>query len=284
MKTKILFLILGTFLLFSCSASDSATTQDTTKEQMLTNISYGSSDQQKFDLYLPANRTSETTKIIILIHGGGWVEGDKADMNYLIDIIKQNLPGFAVANMNYRLAAAGNPAFPMQIDDITSVIAKLKSENYSISNKYGFIGVSAGAHLSMLYSYAYNSNNEIKMVASLVGPTNFTDPNYTNDTINPLYDQFYLSLTGQSYTDNPAIFQQISPFWRVTASAPPTILFYGNTDPLVPITQGQDMHTKLDALSVYNEFTLYNGGHGDWVTADQLDAYTKLIAFITNKF
>lgn len=281
MKTKILFLILGTFFLFSCSASDSATTLDATKEQMLTNVSYGSSNQQKFDLYLPANRTTETTKTIILIHGGGWVEGDKADMSYLIDIIKQNLPGYAVANINYRLATTGNPALPMQTDDITSVIAKLKNENYSISNKYGFIGVSAGAHLSMLYGYAYNMNNEIKMVASIVGPTNFADTNYTN---NPIYNDYYTNLAGQSYTDNPTLFQQASPYWRATATSPPTILFYGNADPLVPITQGQEMHAKLDALGVYNEFTLYNGGHGDWSTADQLDAYTKLVAFIANKF
>lgn len=280
MKIKILFLSLGIFFLFSCSASDSASL-DATKEQMLTNVSYGSGSQQKFDLYLPANRTAAATKTIILVHGGGWVEGDKGDMSYLIDIIKQNLPGYAVANINYRLASPGNPAIPMQIDDIASVIAKLKSGNYSISNQYGFIGASAGAHLSMLYSYGYNSTNEIKMVASIVGPTNFTDPNYTT---NPIYNDYYTNLTGQSYADNPALFQQLSPYWRATASAPPTILFYGNADPLVPITQGQDMHAKLNDLGVYNEFNLYNGGHGDWSTTDQLDAYTKLVAFISNKF
>ena len=281
MKTKILFLSVGMLFLFSCSASDTATTLDATKEQTLTNVSYGSNNQQKFDLYLPANRTSESTKTIILIHGGAWVEGDKADMSYLIDIIKQNLPGYAVANMNYLLATTGNPAFPMQIDDITSVITKLKSENYSISNQYGFIGVSAGAHLSMLYSYGYNTTNEIKVVASIVGPTNFADTNYTN---NPIYNDFYTNLTGYSYADNPALFQQLSPYWRVTSSAPPTILFYGNADPLVPITQGQDMHAKLNDLGVYNELTLYNGGHGDWSATDQLDAYTKLVTFIATKF
>lgn len=281
MKIKILFLSLGMFFLFSCNASDTATSLDTTKEQMLTNVSYGSDNQQKFDLYLPANRTTASTKTIILIHGGGWVAGDKSEMSEFIDLIKQNLPGFAIANMNYRLATIGNPAIPMQIDDITGVIAKLKSENYSISNQYGFIGASAGAHLSMLYSYGYNSNNEIKMVASIVGPTNFTDSNYTT---NPLYNDYYTNLTGQSYADNPMLFQQLSPYWRASSSAPPTILFYGDTDPLVPITQGQDMHAKLDELGVYNEFTLYNGGHGNWSTTDQLDAYSKLVAFIATKF
>jgi acetyl esterase/lipase len=119
------------------------------------------------------------------------------------------------------------------------------------------------------------------MVCSIVGPTNFIDPNYLND---PTFSSLYTSLTGVSYADNPEYYQELSPLFKATSSAPPTILFYGNQDPLVPTSQGTDLHLKLDNLSVYNEFTLYNGGHGDWATPDQIDAYTKLIAFINNKF
>jgi acetyl esterase/lipase len=80
-------------------------------------------------LYLPANRSKTTTKTIVLVHGGGWIEGDKADMNYIVDIIKQNLPNYAVANINYRLATASQPAFPMQIDDISSIVSQLQNGN-----------------------------------------------------------------------------------------------------------------------------------------------------------
>lgn len=266
---------------FSSCASDTVTT-DTTIEKTFTNVSYGSHPQQVFDLYLPANRSSASTKTLILVHGGGWTGGDKGDMNYVTNIIKQYLPGYAIANMNYRLASTGNPAFPMQIDDLNAVVNKLKNTaEYSISDNFGFIGVSAGGHLSMLYSYAYNSNNDVKMVCSIVGPTDFTDPNYTN---NAFMVGMFESVTGVSYSSNPSYYQQLSPLYRATASSPPTILFYGNADPLIPTTQGVNMHARLDQLGVYNEFTLYNGGHGDWVLADQLDAYGKLVAFIQNRF
>lgn len=277
MKTSIYFYILLSSLFFSCNSDDSKTSLTS---ETLMNVSYGSDAEQVFDLYLPAERTS-STKTLILVHGGGWTAGDKADMTGFVSLIKQNLPDYAIANINYRLASQDNFAFPMQINDIQSVINKLKTSNYSISDDFGFIGVSAGGHLSLLYSYAHNSENDIKMVCSIVGPTNFTDPNYVND---PTFSSLYTSLTGVSYADNPEYYEELSPLYKATSSAPPTILFYGNQDPLVPTSQGTDLHLKLDNLSVYNEFTLYNGGHGDWATPDQIDAYTKLIAFINNRF
>jgi acetyl esterase/lipase len=284
MKTKFVFLILLFSFLVSCdykNDSTSVVTPTALIAETKLNVSYGANNQQVFDLYLPANRTEAKTKTLILVHGGGWIEGDKANMNYIVDIIKQNLPEYAIANINYRLATAGNYAFPKQIDDVNAAFLALKNGAYGISDNFGFIGVSAGAHLSMLYSYSNNQNNSIKMVASIVGPTNFTDPNYTN---NPAWISKYFDLTGVNYVGNEIYYQQLSPLFRATTSAPQTILLYGTTDSLIPITQGQDLHTKLNQLGVYNEFNLYTGGHGDWAPIDQLDAYTKLVNFIRNKF
>lgn len=275
-----LFIVVLISLTFSCSSdTDSSQATDFSQEKSLYNLSYGSTNQQVFDLYLPANRNPNTTKTLILIHGGGWTSGDKADMNYVVNIIKQYLPNYAIANINYRLATVGNPAFPMQINDIESIVSKLKNENYGISNQFGFIGVSAGAHLSLLYAYAYNP--DVKIVCSIVGPTDFNDINYTS---NPFMVDMFQGVTGVNYATNPSYYNQISPVYRATANAQPTIMLYGNADPLIPTTQGQSLHNKLNQLGVYNEFYLYNGGHGDWSIPDQLDAYGKLVTFIQNKF
>jgi acetyl esterase/lipase len=280
MKRNILFYILVIGLFISCDPKEEVFTPDPQKEETLLDVSYGSDPKQKFDLYLPANRT-QATKTLILVHGGGWTSGDKADMSYLIPFIKQNLPDYAIANMNYRLASTGVYAFPMQVNDLNTVFTTLKNSNYSISDDFGFIGASAGAHLSLLYSYTNNPNNNIKMVASIVGPTNFTDINYTN---NPAWISLYFSLTGVDYVGNETYYQGLSPLHKATPVSPPTIMFYGNADDLIPTTQGQDLHAKLDQLGVYNEFNLYNGGHGDWAPTDQFDAYTKLANFVKKKF
>jgi acetyl esterase/lipase len=291
MKTKSIFYILLLLFIASCTKNEDGINNNPTgnpstnpiplTESTLLNVSYGTNPQQVFDLYLPANRSESSTKTLILVHGGGWTSGDKADMAYLIPFLKQNLPGYAIANINYRLATTGVYAFPMQLDDMNAVFTKLKNDNNGISDNFGYIGTSAGAHLSMLYSYTNNPNNNIKMVASIVGPANFTDQNYTN---NPAWISLYLSLTGVDYATNVPYYQNLSPFHKATSVSPPTLLLYGNADSLIPTTQGTDLHNKLDQLGVYNEFTLYNGGHGNWSQLDLLDSATKIVNFVRLKF
>lgn len=280
----IIFNILILFFVLSCSKNDidgSIVDEGTNPSEYFEalNVSYGDNSDQKFDIYLPANRTLET-KVMILVHGGGWSAGDKMDMNGFIDLIFQSFDNIAVVNMNYRLADENNAPYPMQTDDISSVITHLKNtqNQYVISNDYGFIGTSAGAHLSMLWSYVLDSNNDVKMVCSIVGPTNFTDPAYLNNTNSEL--QELIDLYGANATID--FLEEVSPYHRVTASAPPTILFYGGQDPLVPTTQGTDMRDKLIELGVTHEFTLYEDeGHG-WSGINAIDTWLKLKTFIEN--
>ncbi|WP_179020250.1 alpha/beta hydrolase [Winogradskyella forsetii] len=241
------------------------------------NISYGNENGQVFDLYLPANRTS-ATKTIILVHGGGWTSGDKLDMNPYAAYIKDQMPGYAIVNMNYRLADNNNPPYPMQINDITSVVDYLETHEsyYTISDDIGFVGVSAGAHLSLLWSYGFDTNHKVNMVCSVVGPTNFTDPAYLNNT-DPLLQDI---IDAFGVDPSIAFLEEASPYHRVTASAPPTILFYGGQDPLIPTTQGTAMRDKLEELNVTHEFTLYPTEGHVWLGLNLLDTTLKLKAFI----
>ncbi|NMH88120.1 alpha/beta hydrolase [Flavivirga algicola] len=266
---------------FNCSnetVEDKETNDlDPTNYYEALNISYGDDVNQKFDLYLPANRNSDT-KTIILVHGGGWTSGDKSDMNPIKDLLRQDFPNLAIANINYRLADDNNKAYPMQVQDITAFFNYLKSNKikYSISENIGFIGISAGGHLSLLWSYAFDNGNNTDMVCSIVGPTNFTDPAYLNNTSVELQEA--LDLFGVDPTIS--FLEEASPYHQVTDSAPPTILFYGGKDPLIPTTQGTDLRDKLENLGVVNQLTLYpDAGHG-WVGLELLDTWAKLKVFI----
>jgi acetyl esterase/lipase len=274
------FLIITIFILFviiGCSNESNDEKRNALEYFEELDIAYGNNPEQKFDLYLPANRT-QNTKTLILVHGGGWNSGDKADMNLLISFIRQDLPDVAIVNINYRLANEGNSPYPMQIDDISSVVSyiKTKKSEYSISNRFGFVGISAGAHLSLLWSYAFDSEKNVSMVASVVGPTNFTDPAYLNNN-NPEVDGL-LDLFG--ITPEIEFLKEISPLYQVTSSSPPTTLFYAEEDQLVPLSQGIDLRDKLIDLNVAYQFKSYpNVGHGLGIV-ETLDVWANLKNFI----
>jgi acetyl esterase/lipase len=280
---KHLIVVLFIGLLFSCSSNDdkaAAAPALPLTEQTLANVAYGTDRQQKMDVYLPANRTTDT-KVVIVIHGGAWVEGDKADMAGVAAIVHERFPDYAVVNINYRLATQSSPAFPKQTEDLRKVINFLKDSNYTISDDYALVGASAGAHIAMLYSYNYDTASDVKVVCNIVGPADFSDPAYVT---HPLY-----SFAAQALLGTPNVTEQmiadVSPINHITAQSPPTITFYGGVDPLIPSSQGPRLEAALDAAGVYNEFYFYpEGGHADWDQATFDDVYARFTAFFNAKF
>lgn len=259
----------------SCSKDSVAQERTSLEAKNWTNLEYGSLPDQKYDIYLPKNRTEET-KVLILIHGGGWNAGDKSEMNDFRDFIREEISELAVFNMNYRLADAKNAPYPMQINDMEKVINELRNreEEFRISSDIGFLGISAGAHLALLWSYAHDTKKQVKMVCSIVGPSNLLDEAYLHST-----DQILKNLLDQFGSD-PEVLKAASPLYQVTPTSPPTLLFYGAKDPLIPTSQGIDLRDRLREFNVKHEFTLYpNQGHG-WIGMDLLDTSVKLKAFI----
>jgi acetyl esterase/lipase len=279
MKTlkKISFLFLALCLGCSKDSSEEETigvVPEVVEAYQALNVSYGSDENQVFDIYLPENRTT-STKILILIHGGSWVSGDKSDMSSIKSFISALHPNVGIVNMNYTLADINNPPIPMQTEDISMVVDYLSMNKSSliVSDDIGFIGLSAGAHLSLLWSYAHDVNNQVDMVCSIVGPANFTDPAYYDNVVyQPVFQLF----------GNPSIefLESASPYHRATTSSPPTLLFYGGMDPLVPTSQGVDMDAQLTTLGVPHEFHFYpEEGHG-WDGENLLDTTSKISTYI----
>ncbi|WP_339700130.1 alpha/beta hydrolase [uncultured Marixanthomonas sp.] len=278
-----IFLTLSLFFM-ACSDENKPTFEDeqTLDEETQLNVSYGDNPQQKYDLYLPEGRSSEKTKVIILIHGGGWIDGDKEDMSEYIPILKEKHPDHAIVNINYVLAnPPSTPAFPNQFLDLGQVINKLtqESEELELLPEFGLIGASAGAHIALQYDYVYDTDDKVKMVCDIVGPTDFTDPFYTE---NPNFQVLLNALVDESaYPQNSNIAELISPALQVTKSSSPTILFYGDKDPLVPLSNGEKLQTILSDNMISNSFTVYEGGHGDWSQASNIDLQDQLTSFIT---
>jgi acetyl esterase/lipase len=245
------------------------------------NVSYGKHAQQKLDYYLPANRNSNDTKVLVLIHGGGWVGGDKRDFNTTVDSLKTELNDYAIFNINYRLATmSGTNLWPSQLNDVDAAIQFIieNAEAYNINpEKIVLAGASAGAHLALLQAYSSNNEKRIKAVIDLFGPTDMEDM-YSNATGNfPFLLSIFLNGTPAS---NKIGYEKASPVKQITKDAPPTLILHGTNDRTVPIRQSELLKSALDKNNVVNQYVTYKGeGHG-WYGKNLSDTYDKMVNFI----
>lgn len=284
MKLKTPLLVSLSFLLFivSCTKDDIAGGgSDSIAAKTILNVSYGVDPLQKMDIYLPANRTVTTTKVMILIHGGGWTQGDKNDFGLMIDTLKKRLPDYAIFNINYRLATLGANLFPTQELDVKAAVEFIygNRSSYLVNDKFVLLGASAGGHLSLLHAYKYASPVKVKAVVDFFGPTDMADMYNNPGAFPPLTIALLLSGTP---TSNPALYQQSSPLTYANSASCPTIIIQGGLDPLVnATTQSAALRNKLTTAGVVNEYVFYpTGGHGDWDAATYTDAYNKIQAFL----
>lgn len=270
-----LALICISLMLFNACKKPAASYNST----VMMDVPYGTSALQKMDVYLPAGRTTAITKLMILVHGGGWTEGDKADFTPYITMLQKQLTGYAFININYRLAANGQNVFPAQENDMQAAMAFIfsKREEYQLSDNWVLLGASAGAHLAMLQTYKYSKPIRPKAIVSFFGPADLTALYNSN----PLIALALVQVTGTTPGLNAALYQQSSPYTFISAQSPPTLLLQGGADNLVPPSQAVLVKDKLQSFGVPNQYVVYpNAGHG-WTGPDLDDSFSKIAAFVS---
>lgn len=277
-------------LLFGCDSSDQKedyTTPTTPKlAKQILNEHYGPDDEQVMDIYLPKGRNALLTKVFVIVHGGGWYSGDKADLNFIVVHLKTEFPDCAIINLNYRLGTLSSIGYPKQVQDIQAAIQHMndRTQEYDVSRQYAMIGFSAGAHLSMLYAYRNDTSHQVKAVCSMVGPSDFSDPSYAEKRA--LFDTGLPFFVGDypNYESNPLLYNEVSPATYINLFSPKTLLIYGSKDDLVPASQGQILHNKLSQFLVYNEFYQFNMGHTDCTEQQMEEIKDKMTNFFNLAF
>ncbi len=242
------------------------------------NVSYGTDARQKMDIYLPGIRSADTTRSIVLIHGGAWVDGDKNDFNEYVSVLQQRFPSYAIFNLNYRLYNFPNNPFPAQEDDIRSAVDYIyghRSE-YRISADFVYLGASAGAQLVLLQAYKNTETVRPTAVVSFFAPTELRSL-YSS---NPLASILLGQLTGSTPSGNPAAYDEQSPVNFVDTQVPPTIILHGGADTVVPVSQALLLTHKLDSVhATYQYITYPQEGHG-WVGNNLEDSFDKITTFL----
>ncbi|MEN8226722.1 MAG: alpha/beta hydrolase [Bacteroidota bacterium] len=205
----------------------------------------------KLDIYKLKN-LDEAAPLLIFIHGGGWSKGERSDyLPYLIDYAKK---GYVTATVSYRLS--GTAHFPAAVEDVQCAVRWIRahSKEYMINpNRIALIGGSAGGHLSMMVAYAdEKTDSRVQAVVNLYGPTDLT----TEYARNRGECEKFL---GKTYQEAPHLYKAASPRTYISPDDPPTLIFHGTIDALVPVSQSDSLHIWLDQAGVPNEYHKLKG-------------------------
>lgn len=266
--------------LFACKKEDDKQNTGPLPEQSVNNLAYGNDAAQKMDLYLPAGRSTDSTPLLVLIHGGAWSAGDKADFGPELPVLKQKLPKFAIANINYRLATTSSNFFPTQEADMKAALAFLtqKQNEYKFGRHIALLGVSSGGHMALLQAYK-NNTPAISAVINFFGPADMVS--LYNSTTEPNLRLGLTFLLGGTPATNAPLYQSSSPINFVTAQSPPTLILHGQNDAIVPVQQAQLLSDKLTTAGVAHQRHIYQGvGHDVWPQPILQGAYGKVELFL----
>lgn len=280
MKTLLsLFLFMN--IISSCQQGEKplAAKNDTSAKTLL-NVAYGKDSLQVMDIYLPKDRSVQTTKALILLHGGGWNSGSKAEFSTYIDSFKKRLPDYAIFNLNYRLVD-GTVLFPALEEDVKAALQFIASEaeNAGINkDKLVLLGVSAGAHLALLQAYK-NPSPKIAAVVDYFGPSDLQT--MYNKPWHPLVPLALQMITGTTPQQNPAFYKAASPVEFITPQSPPTLLLHGGRDEIVDLSQSKLLAAKLNAAGVPHHLQVYpQERHGRWYGQALTNSFDQIEKFL----
>jgi acetyl esterase/lipase len=229
-------------------------------------IAYGTlHNAQKLDVYTP--KATAPFPVVVLIHGGGWVQGDKMEYRTSPKTEALLARGYAVVAVNYRLS--GVAKFPAQIQDVKAAVRWIRANvnTYKFnSDKIGAWGTSAGGHLTALLATSGGINtldnltqgdatksSTIQAAVDWFGPTDLLqmDAQTLAQGCNPANathngpNSPESSLMGYPIQTQPALVQVANPITYVTSNDPPMYIAHGLADCTVPRAQGQILYDAL---------------------------------------
>jgi acetyl esterase/lipase len=250
-------------------------------------VVYGKGDRVELQLNLAIPKGKASFPAVVCIHGGGWYQGQRQDMDFMTEVLARR--GYVAATVSYRLVP--NARFPAQIEDCKAAVRWLRANaaKYHINpDRIGAIGPSAGGHLACLLGVTDKKDSlegsggnpdhssRVQAVVSFFGRTNFTKKTWSKE----LEEKIFVPLIGASFDDKPELYKRISPIAYVSRNSPPFLFVHGADDKLVPPRDSTDMAEKLQAAGVSAKVVIVEGvGHGWWEGEKQTKSIERAVAF-----
>lgn len=196
-----------------------------------------------------ARATEGPAPCVLLIHGGGWDGGSRADFRNLNLFLATQ--GYAVASMQYRLAPRHR--YPAPVEDARAALAWLKANAGILgidAGRFILAGRSAGGQIAMQTAYL-DRDPSVRGVVAFYAPANMVMAyHYPGNPLILDSRRLIVNYLGGEGDAGLPLAVASSPLESLAAGAPPTFLLHGRPDVLVTFHHVEHMREKLARLGV----------------------------------
>ena len=247
-------------------------------------VSYLEGDRkEKADLYLPMNvPAGQKAPALILIHGGGFNDGDKRryrEINFGTNAAKR---GYLAMSINYKLRKTkGQVTWPQCIYDVKEAVRwlKLNADKYQIDpERIGALGGSAGGNLAFMLATTgpedgfegegarTNISTKIACGVDFYGAVDLMT--YKSDRARPDTNKPEMAMFNKTKAEAPDLYRRGSPTSYIRTNVAPLLMVHGTGDSTVLPNQSQILRSKLiEAGLPCPEYTIMNQAETDALVA-----------------
>lgn len=243
------------------------------------------------DIYRPRARAGATPRpspVLMAVHGGGFVEGTRrlgaANMRRYADL------GWTVISIDYRLARPGRPTWDLATDDVRCALAWTAAHAGELNIDVNWLtlsGASAGGSLALAAAYSADSGVQdprcgprMPRVAAVVVKAPLIDARESwrhAGELNPLQRSFMAQYLGGSPDRYPGRYAAVDARRYIRPNNPPTLLFAGADDPLLPVASIRDFAQKSVAAGNRTRLIVFPySGHDFNTTFDSITNQTMI--------
>jgi len=246
----------------------------------------GQDRPEKADLYFPDKLApDQRCPAVVIIHGGGWVAGDKGaarEQNIGTNFARHGYIGMSI---NYLLAtpATKAPTWPQNLQDCLTAVRWLRKNAdrlHVAPERIGAIGGSAGGHLAAMLAV---TQPEDGLDPSGPYPEFSCRVQCAIDMYGPMlwFEQRDLPMFRQTRAEAPDLYRAATPMTHVNGKTPPILILQGTEDKTVSPEDSHALDSALEKAGVEHQLVLVEGaGHSFHLEPKQKDLRPLVFEFL----
>jgi len=223
---------------------------------------------------------------VIMVHGGGWIGGNKRDMRPFAEPIARE--GMVVFNVSYRLAFGRENTWPAQLDDVQRAVrwVRRNAATYGVDPaRIGAMGASAGGHLVAMLGLVDTRDNSdaslagfssrVKCVVDIFGPTDLADDLSKKVPLGMSANDMVRQLLGGTPAEKPEAAREASPLFRIGKEPAAFQIWHGRKDSIVPADHSERLHAALKQAGATSELIIFEDEDHGWKRKENQARFAK---------